>query len=89
MIDHLCCSYPIEKAQVTCILGRTKEEALDQILILGERSLSYVIRQYLVHDHAERNHPGLDNLLIAPTSDSGSHSGHVRRRALGWIAELL
>ena len=58
-----------------------KEEALDQILILGERSLSYVIRQYLVHYHAERNHQGLDNQLIAPASDSGSHSDQVRRRA--------
>jgi hypothetical protein len=58
-----------------------KEETLDQILIVGERSLSYVIRQYLVHYHAERNHQGLDNQLIAPASDSGSHSGQVRRRA--------
>ncbi len=38
-----------------------KAEALDHIRILGERSLSYVVRQYLVHDHAERNHQGLDN----------------------------
>jgi Integrase core domain len=58
-----------------------KEEALDQILMLGERSLSYVIQQYLVHYHAERNHQGLDNQLIAPALDSGSHSGQVRRRA--------
>jgi putative transposase len=57
-----------------------KEEALDHILMLGERSLSYVIQQYLVHYHAERNHQGLDNQLIAPTLDSGSHSGRVRRR---------
>ena len=58
-----------------------KEEALDQILMLGERSLSYVIQQYLVHYHAERNHQGLDNRLLAHASDSGSHSGPVRRRA--------
>jgi putative transposase len=58
-----------------------KEEALDHILILGERSLSYVIEQYLVHDHAERSHQGLDNQLIAPALDSGNHSGQVRRRA--------
>jgi putative transposase len=58
-----------------------KREALDQILILGEQSLSYVIRQSLGHDHAERNHQGLDSQLIAPASDSGSHGGRVRRRA--------
>jgi putative transposase len=58
-----------------------KEEALDHILMLGEPSLSYVIRQYLVHYHAERNHQGLDNQLIAPALDSKNHSGQVRRRA--------
>jgi transposase InsO family protein len=57
-----------------------KEEALNHILMLGERSLSYVIQQYLVHYHAERKHQGLDNQLIAPTLDSGSRSGRVRRR---------
>src|ERR687888_278947 len=35
-----------------------KEEALNQMLMLGERSLSYVIQQYLVHYHAKRNHQG-------------------------------
>jgi putative transposase len=58
-----------------------KEEVLDQILMLGERSLSYVIQQYLVHYHTERNHQGLDDQLIAHPSESGSHSGQVRRRA--------
>src|SRR5262245_57791558 len=58
-----------------------KEEALDHILMLGELSLSYVIRQYLVHYHAERTHQGLDNQLIAPALDSMNHRGRVRRRA--------
>jgi putative transposase len=58
-----------------------REEVLDHILILGERSLLYVIEQYLVHDHAERNHQGLDNQLIAPALDSKNHSGHARTRA--------
>jgi putative transposase len=58
-----------------------KEEALDYMLMLIERSLSYVIEQYLVHDHAERNHQGLHNQLIAPALDSKNHSGQVRRRA--------
>src|SRR5919205_1158070 len=41
-----------------------KEEALTQIILLGERSLYYVIEQYLAHYHAERNHQGLGNQLI-------------------------
>jgi hypothetical protein len=80
-VEALGCFYPIEIAQVKCLLDHTKEEALDQILIPGERTLSYVMRPYLVHDHAERNHQDFDNPLIAPASDSRSHSGRVRRQA--------
>src|SRR6266487_4638069 len=57
-----------------------KEEALDRMLMLGERSLHSVIQQYLAHYHHERNHQGLGNQLITPPSDLGSHSGRVRRR---------
>jgi transposase InsO family protein len=57
-----------------------KEEALNQMIILGERSLFYVIHQYLAHYHTERNHQGLSNQLITPESDLESHSGQVRRR---------
>jgi putative transposase len=57
-----------------------KEETLDQMLLLSERSLSYVIHQYLAHYHAERNHQGLANQLIAPKPDLGNHTGQIRRR---------
>ena len=57
-----------------------KEEALTQMVILGERALYYVIHQYLAHYHMERNHQGLSNQLITPASDLESHSGQVRHR---------
>ena len=57
-----------------------KEEALNQVVMLGERALYYMISQYVSHYHAERNHQGLANQLITPASDVGSHSGQVRRR---------
>jgi putative transposase len=57
-----------------------KEEALDQMVILGEGALSYAIHQYLSHYHAERNHQGLDNQLITPEPGIGSDRGQVRRR---------
>jgi len=57
-----------------------KEEAVEQMVMLGERALSYVIHQYLAHYHAERNHQGLGNQLIAPEPGIGSRSGQVRRR---------
>jgi putative transposase len=52
-----------------------KEEALTQMLILGERSLYYVVQQYLAHYHAERHHQGLGNQLIAPEPGMGCHTG--------------
>jgi putative transposase len=57
-----------------------KEEALDQMMMLGERSLYYTIQQYLAHYHYERNHQGLANQLIAAEPDIRSHGGQVRRR---------
>src|SRR4029078_6768447 len=33
-----------------------KEEALAQMVMLGERALYYAIHQYLTHSHTERNH---------------------------------
>ena len=57
-----------------------KEEVLNQMVMLGERALSYAIQQYLAHYHMERNHQGLDKQLIAPAPDLARHSGQVRRR---------
>jgi transposase InsO family protein len=57
-----------------------KEEALAQMVLLGERSLSYAIQQYLAHYHHERNHQGLDNQLIAPEPEQNYQGGAVVRR---------
>jgi transposase InsO family protein len=57
-----------------------KEEVLAQMVMLGERALYYAIHQYLSHYHAERNHQGLGNQLIAPAPSFASGSGQVRRR---------
>jgi transposase InsO family protein len=57
-----------------------KEEALDQMLLLSERSLSYVIQQYLAHYHTERNHQGFGNQCIAPEPTLSHQGGAVVRR---------
>jgi len=63
-----------------------KEEALEQMVMLGEGSLSYAITQYLAHCHTERNHQGLDNQLITQEGDVGGHTGPVvRRERLGGL----
>src|SRR5215475_7610609 len=57
-----------------------KEEALERMVLLGERALYHVIHEYLTHYHTERNHQGLDNRLIAPKGAVGCETGHVMRR---------
>ena len=50
------------------------------MICIGEASLRYAIRSYLRHYHAERNHQGLDNDLIAPEAEVGRVAGRVHRR---------
>src|ERR671922_174740 len=57
-----------------------KEEALEQMMMLGERSLSDTIQQYLAHYHHERNHQGLGNQRIAPQPEGGRQDGAVVRQ---------
>jgi putative transposase len=57
-----------------------KEEAINRILMLGERSLYYALQQYLAHYHTERNHQGLGNQLIAPEPEQSHQGGAVVRR---------
>jgi putative transposase len=57
-----------------------KEEALEQMIMLGGRVLYYGLQQYLAHYHTERNHQGLDNQLIMPERAVGHHTGHMLRR---------
>ena len=56
------------------------------MVMLGERSLSYAIQQYLIHYHTERNHQGLDNQLIVREGTMGCQTGPVvRRERLGGL----
>jgi transposase InsO family protein len=57
-----------------------KEEALEHMRMLGERSLHYVVRQYLAHSHQERNHQELSNRPIMPEPGIESRSGRIARR---------
>lgn len=46
-----------------------KSECLNKMILFGEKHLRYVIHEYVEHYHAERNHQGLDNRLIEPSSE--------------------
>ena len=62
-----------------------KEEAINQMVILGERTLYYAIQQYLTHYHMERNHQGLENRLIAREDVGGQTGPVIRREHLGGL----
>ena len=49
-----------------------KSECLDRMIFFGRKSLEKAIREYVEHDHAERNHQGLANELIEPDQNDGS-----------------
>jgi putative transposase len=63
-----------------------RQEALHQMIVIGETSLRSVIQPYVTHYHHERNHQGLANRLIASEPGVGCQSGLVvRRERLGGL----
>jgi transposase InsO family protein len=54
-----------------------KTECLEQFILFGEDSLRHVIREYLAHYHAERNHQGIENVILFPDGRLGRRDGPV------------
>jgi putative transposase len=65
---------------------RIRNECLDQVVLLGERHLRAVVREYVAHYHTERNHQGLGNEIVEPVPVVQSTTGPVlRRQRLGGL----
>ena len=63
-----------------------KEEALDRMIFFGENSLRRAVTAYIKHYHAERNHQGLENVIIQPGAEVGRATGKVHcRERLGGL----
>jgi putative transposase len=63
-----------------------KHECLRHIVPLGERHLRSVVREFVEHYHAERNHQGLGNVIPFPSRDVASPVGRIcRRERLGGV----
>lgn len=60
-------------------VGSIRRECLDKVVLLGERHLRDVVREFAAHYHLERNHQGIDNQLIAPLAPVANLNGAVRR----------
>ena len=53
---------------------------MDRLILFGEQSLRTAVREFVEHYHQERNHQGLQNRLIAPTTHLGLKCDPIRRR---------
>jgi len=63
-----------------------KEECLERMIFFGESSLLAATVSFLEHFHAERNHQGIGNLLIAPGEEVGRTTGKIAcRERLGGL----
>ena len=56
-----------------------KEECLDRMIPLGEHHFRRAVREFVAHYHGERNHQGLQNMLIAGALAPDA-AGRVHRR---------
>jgi len=57
-----------------------KVECLSRIILFGERSLRWAMKDYIAHYHTERNHQGKDNLLLLQQISKTDHDKPVRCR---------
>ena len=63
-----------------------KTECLEQFVLFGEDALRHVLREYLAHYHAERNHQGLANVIPFPDARVGWREGPlVKAERLGGL----
>ena len=70
---------PICNAHAERFARSIKEECLDRVLPLGEWHLRRLLREYVTHSHAERNHQGIGNALIDHPPRQPA-AGPIRRR---------
>src|SRR5450432_378618 len=77
---------PNRNAYAERFVRSIKHECLRHIVPLGEGHLRAVVREFMEHYHAERNHQGLGNVIPFPSPDSASPVGRIgRRQRLGGV----
>jgi transposase len=58
-----------------------KGKALSRMILFGERSLWYVLNEYIAHSHTERPHQGKGNVILFPSSrPDEANEGPIRCR---------
>ena len=68
-----------------------KSECLSKLIFFGERSLRHALDQYILHHRHERNHQGMDNLILFPLNSDrvGESKGSMDcRERLGGLLKF-
>jgi putative transposase len=76
---------PNANAYAERLVRSIREECLDRLIVFGERRLRHVVGQFVAHYHAERNHQGLGNELIAPQSTPNGGTSFCCRERRGGL----
>ena len=63
-----------------------KDSCLERLVLIGEGSRRRAVREFVAHDHHERNHLGLDHRRSLPLSTVPPPRGRVQcRQRLGGL----
>jgi putative transposase len=78
---------PQQNGYAESFVASIKRECLNKMIFIGENSLRKAVSQYVEHYHSERNHQGLDNIILFPQSASigGSEGLIVKNERLGGL----
>ena len=74
---------PNLNAHAERLVRSIKDECLNRMIFVGQGSLRRAVAEYMTHYHAERNHQGLDNRLIAPGVREAKDGAVLRHARLG------
>ena len=75
---------PTLNASTARFVRTIKASCLERLVLIGKGSRRRAVREFVAHDHHERNHQGLDHRLILPLSTAPPPRGRVQcRQRLG------
>ena len=75
---------PNLNAYTARVVRTIKDSCLERLVLIGEGSRRRAVREFVAHDHHERNHQGLDHRLSLPLSTAPPPRGRVPcRQRLG------
>jgi transposase InsO family protein len=73
---------PWQNPYVERLIGTIRRECLDHVIVLGERHLRRILREYVEYYHTSRTHLGLGKECPEPRAVEPPEIGPIRNRAM-------